>query len=96
MTTRRFTGTLYRNGGTLIHERSATALDIIRYEQDELGNNNTVLVSKETLAQIPARHTIWLCDQPDQYNGELETYELVNAQVLARDNDGGYLIYLAE
>ena len=86
------TGRMYRNGDTGIDVRGRTALDIVRYEQEELGNDTLALVSDDVLAGTYASHTTWLALEPNQYNGELEVYDLERALVLAMDHDGGYLV----
>jgi hypothetical protein len=81
-------------------DRDISALDIIRYEEDELGN--TLRYRDEDLDEaerIRGNNCYWVTPDPeyaDEFShlGEVEdiSYKLVDPRIIAEDSDKGYLI----
>ena len=93
-----FSGQAWRaDTGLLI--KGKTALEVVEFEEQELGNTDDFKhLSAElraTLATIPASEIVWVTKRKkdaDRY-GEAERVDLGEAAlVLAEDGDGGYLI----
>jgi hypothetical protein len=84
--------------GTRSIERGASAADVIRHEQEELGNNLDVPEWMiQELERVPASRVVWVCrtrrhalrygDDPYQ-----EDFDPKKAVILATDQDHGFLI----
>lgn len=85
---------LYRVETGYKHEPGTTAADVVRYEQQELGND--IEVTKHDLERLevyPAQWLVWFCplrSDAERY-GEPDAYE-VEGIIVGRDGDGGWLI----
>ena len=83
---------MFHSPGGYVHDRDATALDVVKYETDELGNKITLLVSEERLKEVSANDTFWAT--PDYEYAE-EFGEPIVAEVfecLAEDPYNGFLV----
>jgi len=81
----------------LIHGK--TALDVIRFEEDELGNKQDFkYLSEKTrkeLGNISVNRVIWVCKTKKEASryGEAELINLgKNPKIIANDGEGGYLV----
>jgi len=84
------------------HERGTTAGDVVRHEQDELGNDiGTPPEMVKRLDQFPASRVVWVTvtkDDAQRYayeaeDVEPEKYEISpNSIIVGVDGDGGYLV----
>lgn len=96
----------WRSGSRYI-ESGASAVDVIRYEQEEYGNELDVpefLLQELSRLQIPARDIVWVCrtrNHACRYGGKGigQPYQEdfgPNALILATDNEDekGYLILM--
>ena len=87
-----------------------SAADVIRFEQDYLGNAH-LGISPEVIAELerrPSRDLIWVCRSKGEARqfvpegicdtkADLQTvYITANCRVLAEDGDGGLLLLLPE
>jgi hypothetical protein len=82
------------------HDREATAADVVRYEQEILGNPLGVDEhAVRALETIPARNMLWVTsNRADalEYGDDVRTVSLAGAKLIARDTDGGLLVLLDE
>lgn len=84
--------------GTRYIEAGASVADVIRYEQEELGNDLDVPEWViEELESIPARAVVWVCRtkaHARRYGNVAyqERFDPGAALILATDQDNGYLI----
>ncbi len=99
-------GTFYRGVGMFdeFKVRGRTAADIINYERDELGNDDTARAfviakcRKMDLSKIPASSLLWVTPKREvaAHYGDVRTTHLTKkALVLAADGDDGYLVLLS-
>ena len=99
-------GTFYRGVGMFdeFKVRGRTAADIINYEWDELGNDDTARAfviakcRKIDLSKIPASSLLWITPRREvaEHYGDVRTIHLPKrALVLAADGDDGYLVLLS-
>lgn len=90
-----FEDTFYRGGGEGTMPEG-TAADVIKYEQEELGNKDVVVEKGVELSEIDARNLEWVTETEDSASryGEVtkKTFKSGQYRVIARDNDGGVLI----
>lgn len=91
--------TFYRGGASPSIPSGKTAYDVIKYEQDELGNEDVKLESGidiNELKKIPAKHLEWLTEKKKDAKryGEVEAIELTEGhyRIIARDEEGGVLV----
>jgi hypothetical protein len=88
---------LYRGGAPSAKYRGMTAWDIVRYEREELGNDIHIMVSIDTLKNIPSDKVEWVTvtlEQAAEYGEPYEISEDVEYMALAKDNYGGLLVYI--
>uniref|UniRef100_A0A6M3L0K2 Uncharacterized protein n=1 Tax=viral metagenome TaxID=1070528 RepID=A0A6M3L0K2_9ZZZZ len=85
--------TLFRGGPASSMPRGKTALDIVIYEKNELGNNITTQLSPNELANISSDRLEWLSPTKTAAAefGEVNP-RLSNYKVVATDPDGGLLV----
>lgn len=90
-------GPAYRSFSGHQQDAETTAGDVVRYEQEELGNNLGLTSDQITyLDQYPASLIVWVgrtrgsvlrYGYPQKYNlGD-------NANIIAEDEEGGYLVF---
>ena len=90
---------LYRSETNYRHGPGTTAADVVRYEQDELGND--LGVGPYTLAFLdtaPASRLVWFCKcraDAERYGKEVKAYD-VSGCILAEDGDGGVLVLVTK
>jgi hypothetical protein len=91
--------TYYRGGGDSMEsvDRNTTVWDMVRFEQDTLGNQETVipLFPAEVLKMIPARQTRWLARQrkiAQTYGRQIDKFVYREPVELVKDNQGGYVV----
>jgi hypothetical protein len=91
--------TYYRGGGDSMEsvDRNTTVWDMVRFEQDALGNQETVipLFPAEVLKMIPARQTRWLARQrkiAQTYGRQIDKFVYREPVELVKDNQGGYVV----
>jgi len=79
--------------------RGASALDVIEFEEDELGNIedfcHLLVRTRMELAEIPASQIVWICktQRAAKRYGEAERIDVGdNARIIAMDNESGYLV----
>lgn len=89
-------GRAYRSYTGYKHEKGQTAADVVRYEQETLGNK--LGVPAKTISELenrPATDVVWVTktkEAADRY-GEGVEYEIPSgSKILAEDGDGGYLV----
>ena len=75
----------------------ATVADIVRFEQDELGNNiNVTKATLKKLENIPANRAIWVTKMKrdaQRYGKAFEVYLGDNCVAVGHDGgDGGFLV----
>ena len=91
-------GVYYRGGPTSQMERNKTAEDIIRYETEELGNRDIVLLPNISMKDIRAEHLVWLTTSKKKAAdyGSPHLVLLGKHRIIAKDSDGGFLIEVAK
>lgn len=91
----KFIGMGYRGGDFAWHERGTTAADIVAYERDELGNDNTLVGTHLPLDQIPANQCEWVTadrETAERYGEVTKVFEADGAEIIVTDDENGYLI----
>jgi len=93
----RFEGKAYRVDYGLPYGRGVTAYDVIRYEEEELGNNNSVpRAILAALKKIPAPGIVWVTKNIEDtkvYGDDVQEVTLdEGSRIIGEDGDGGYLI----
>lgn len=89
-------GKAYRSDSGYIHDINTTAGDVVRYEQDELGNNYGI--GEEELIildKYPAKDIIWVTksiERARRYYGDAKLINVDGYKIIAYDNEGGYLV----
>jgi len=88
-------GKAYRSDSGYSHSSSDTAGDIIRYEQDELGNDYGI--SEEELKELdkyPARDTLWVTRTKAgaKRYGDPEPVYVEGWRIVCYDDEDGYLV----
>lgn len=92
----KFEGKAFRADTGFTHEKGATAADVVRYEQEELGNK--LNVSDETLkdlGQYPASKVVWVAKEKSdamRYGEEISEVDVEGWKIIAEDGDGGFLV----
>lgn len=100
----KWAGPAWRAESGFTHERGATALDVVNFEAEDLGNEDTRKQALSTgidLSKIPADDVVWVGEKKSvvsQYTAEgrvpVTKVDLPkHAVVLADDGEGGYLVY---
>jgi hypothetical protein len=96
----RWTGRAWRGGSDSSFPRGATVADIVRYEQDELGNDiNVTKATLKKLEKIPATRSIWVTKTKRDAQHYGTAYEVNlgdDCVAVGMDGDGGYLVVLPE
>jgi len=74
--------------------RGLTAEDVIRFEREELGNQDITVEEGIDPKSIKAENLTWVTTRPEnaaEY-GEVEEVIVGNYRIVAQDSDGGLLI----
>jgi hypothetical protein len=97
-----WSGPAWRVESGYAHERKATAGDVVRHEQEELGNDiGTPQEMVKHLDQFHASRVVWVTATEgdaeryayDEEGVEPKKYEIPpNSIIVGVDGDGGYLI----
>jgi len=92
-----FEGKAYRVDYGLPYGRGVTAYDVIRYEEEELGNNNNVSQAiLAALKKIPAPGIVWVTKNIEDakvYGDNVQEVPLdEGSRIIGEDGDGGYLV----
>jgi len=76
-----------------------TALDIVRYETEELGNDLSLIDNvSQLLSGVNGRQLVWLTmySKDARHYGKPEFFDVPQGSlIIGEDGDGGYLILLA-
>ena len=74
--------------------KGLTAEDVLKYEQEELGNKDVVPEPGIDLTKIKSENLAWLTETEDQAReyGEASKSDLKDYRVIARDSEGGVLV----
>ena len=85
---------LFRGGPESAMLKGLTAVDVLKYEQEELGNKDVVPESGIDLTKIKSENLAWFTETEDQAReyGEACKSDLKEYRVIARDSEGGVLI----
>ena len=89
-------GSAYRAETGYAHDKEQTAADVVRYEQEELGNKLGVtpdVISK--LENYSATDLIWITKRKKdtkRYGGGVKYEVPPGSRVIAEDEEGGYLV----
>ena len=85
---------LFRGGPESAVLKGLTALDVLKYEQEELGNKDVVPQPGIDLTKIKSENLAWLTETEDQAReyGEASKSDLKDYRVIARDSEGGVLV----
>jgi hypothetical protein len=78
----------------------ASAADVIRFEREELGNDNGVNDEViDELESFPAERLRWVAPQRSiaaRYGDTVESFDVTGCPVVGGDGDGGFLVLLPE
>jgi hypothetical protein len=89
-------GKAWRSPTGYQHDSDTTAGDVVRYEQEELGNNLSVtLDTLKYLDEYPATSLIWVTRKisfADKYGNPKEVQLSIYTEIIAEDGEGGYLV----
>ena len=90
-----FKGRAFRAPTGYQHSKAATAADVVRHEQEELGNDlgvSTRMVA--ALSKCPAEAIVWVGRSRKAVGryGKPEPYEAEGHPIIAVDGEGGYLV----
>ena len=86
--------TLYRGGPDSVMPENKSALDILEYERNDLGNFLNIYAKDSKLKKIPAKECAWVCldkEHAKQY-GRVHKLLVKDFEYLAGDFYGGYLV----
>jgi hypothetical protein len=85
----------YRGGGFGWPERGLTAEDIVRYEREELGNDDVEVVTKKPLNSFPSDRLVWVSTTKDYAEtfGDVEKVDIYDYEIIAKDYEDGLLLY---
>jgi hypothetical protein len=97
----RFEGKAYRVDYGLPYGRGVTSYDVIRCEEEELGNDNNVpRTILSALKKIPAFGIVWVTKNIEDakvYGDNVQEVSLdESSRIIGEDGDGGYLILKGE
>jgi len=86
---------VYRGGPETAVPQGKNALDVVRYEREELGNAITTLVPESELSGIDGQRIAWVGPTPESV-AEFGDVSKINQpyRVLATDPDGNMLVEL--
>jgi hypothetical protein len=92
-----FEGKAYRVDYGLPYGRGVTAYDVIRYEEEELGNDNNVSRAiLPALKKVPAPRIVWVTKNTEDakvYGDNVQEVPLdESSRIIGEDGVGGYLI----
>jgi hypothetical protein len=97
-----YKGKAYRAESNLLYH-GLTALDVVEFEENELGNYNDFKHLNKTirkqLSNLKYNQVVWVCKTKVETNryGEAELIDLgKKPKILATDNEGGYLVLKGE
>ena len=84
---------VFRGGPESAAPRGKTALDVVQYERDDLGNTIQSVVSDDVLRNVPSEKTSWVASTREAA-AEFGDVSKVDGgyRILAKDPDGGMLI----
>lgn len=96
----KFEGKAYRAETGFIQDKGTTAADVVKFEEEELGNfedfKHLTPEVKSELAKYPAKDIAWITknkEDAETYGVVDEVYDLgKNPKIIAEDGDGGYLV----
>ena len=85
---------LFRGGPESAMLKGLTAVDVLKYEQEELGNKDVVPESGIDLTKIKSENLAWFTETEDQAREYEEACksDLKEYRVISRDSEGGVLI----
>lgn len=85
---------LFRGGPESAMPKGMTALDVLKYEQEELGNQDVLPEPGIDLTKIISENLAWVTETEDQAReyGEVSKLDLKDYRVIARDPEGGVLV----
>src|SRR3989338_2208543 len=85
---------LFRGGPESAMLKGLTAEDVLKYEQEELGNKDVVPEPGIDFTKIKSENLAWLAETEDQAReyGEVSKLDLKDYRVIARDSEGGVLV----
>lgn len=97
-----WSGPAFRVDTGYTHDSTVTALDVVKYETQELGNDLGVDTTEldKILAKTPARNLIWVTHSLKEAmrygsKNEVQKFNLpVGSLIVGQDGDGGYLVLL--
>ena len=92
-----FEGKAYRVDYGLPYGRGVTAYDVIRYEEEDLGNDNNVpRAILSALKKVPAPGIVWVTKNKEDakvYGDDVQEVPLdEGSRIIGEDGDGGYLV----
>ncbi len=91
-----FEGKAYRGESGYAHEPGQTAADVMRYEQEELGNDYGIAAEMYAeLENYPATDLVWVTKQKGiaaRYGSPEEVPIPEGSRIIATDDEGGYLV----
>lgn len=94
------TGAVYRAESGFKNDRGTTAADVVRHEQEELGNELGVPERKiEALEKRPASDVVWVTSTKQdarRYGKDVTAMKAEGWEVIARDKDKGMLLLKPE
>lgn len=92
----------YRVDTGYTHHPTLTVLDVVQFEEQELGNDNLYcMVDRQWLATVPARRCMWFTKSIKdalRYGSRrlVDEYDLDHYFIIGEDGDGGYLVIILE
>ena len=93
---KKLTGTVYRSPSGYWHNRGVRIADVLRFEQEELGNDDQLPDVPEVILRASANDCAWVAIDPDTaklYGDDVIEIELQEAIIIASDGCGGLLVY---
>ena len=93
---KKLTGTVYRSPSGYWHDRDAIIADVLRFEQEELGNNDRLPDVPEDVLTNSAKHCAWVAinrETAERYGETVIAIEVREAIIIASDGCGGLLVY---
>ena len=102
-------GTFYRVDSGFTHDRKATAMDVINWEAEEVGNDDCIQGKKNMtdagidLTKYPAKDIVWVTKSKkdakryvEEYGGKIQNVVIKKGIVVVDDDGGGSLILKLE